>query len=84
MLQRLWEWLLPRVFGEGMASGVAVRGTEFLGKEISQAVHKEDQDVTRVRLRAGESYTVVARPPATRRERKLAKSERSLNRRFEP
>ncbi|KLR60108.1 hypothetical protein IMCC26207_110354 [Actinobacteria bacterium IMCC26207] len=83
MLQNLWEWLLSRVFGEGMASGVAVRGTEFLGKEISQAVHREDQEVTRVRLRAGESYTVVARPPATRRERKLAKSERSLNRKFE-
>jgi len=82
MLQTLWESLLIRVFGEGMASSAAVRGTEFLGREISSAVHKEDQDLTRVRLRAGESYTVVARPPATRKERKLAKSQRSLDRKF--
>ena len=53
MIQSLWEMLLSRLFGEGMASGVVVRGTEFLGKELSSAVQKEDQDVTRVRLRAG-------------------------------
>ncbi|MEI7887778.1 MAG: hypothetical protein WCJ04_10320 [Actinomycetes bacterium] len=82
MLSQLWESLLSRVFGEGMVSGIAVRGTEFLGTEITKAIHQEDQEVTRVRLRAGERYTVVARPPATRRERKLAKSQRGLDRRF--
>lgn len=76
------KWLsgvaLSRVFGDGFAADLAGRGTVYLADEVRKALGREDEEITRVRLRPGERYTVVARPPATRQERKLFSQQRAL------
>jgi hypothetical protein len=81
------KWLsaiaLSRLFGDGFTADLAGRGVVYLAGEARRAVDRDDEDITRVRLRAGERYTVVARPPATRAERKLAASQRGLQSRYD-
>jgi hypothetical protein len=78
MLEQLIHNLLGRVFGDGLGGELASRGTTFLADELRRSVSRESEGLTSVRLRPGESYLVVARPRATRRERKLAVAQRSL------
>lgn len=83
----IFKWLsataLSRLFGDGFTADLAGRGVVYLAGEARKAVDREDEEVTRVRLRAGERYTVIARPPATRAERKLAASQRGLQARYD-
>ncbi|MHB1138699.1 MAG: hypothetical protein ACYC2O_07045 [Microthrixaceae bacterium] len=76
------KWLLARalgkIFGDGFAADLAGRGVVYLADGVRTSLQRDDEDVTRVRLRAGERYTVVARPAATRHERKLAAQQRAL------
>lgn len=74
---------MSKLFGDGFTADLAGRGTVYLADEIRKSIDREDERVTRVRLRPGERYTVIARPPATRRERKLATSQRGLQRRYQ-
>lgn len=81
MLKQLSGVILSRVFGDGLAADVAGRGTVYLADEVRKALDHDDEALTTVRLRPGQSYTVIARPPATRRERRLAARQRSLQER---
>ena len=76
------KWLsataLSKVFGDGLGADIAGRGVVYLADGVRSSLDKEDEQLTRVRLRPGESYTVIARPPATRQERKLAARQRHL------
>lgn len=81
------KWLLARLlgnlFGEGFAADLAGRGVVFLADEARGAIRRDEQPVTRAKLRPGETYTVIARPRPTRRERKLATAQRAVEHRFE-
>lgn len=81
MLAFLWAKLLSRLFGEGIGADIAGRGAVYLAQEARKAVANDEVRLTKVRLRPGESYTVVARPRATRKERHLAGTQRSLRQR---
>lgn len=78
MLERLIHHLLGRALGDGLGGELAARGTSFLADELRRSVSRQSEGLTSVRLRPGESYLVVARPRATRRERKLAAAQRAL------
>lgn len=73
--------ILSRLFGDGLAADVAGRGTVYLADEVRKAIDHDEEQLTQVRLRPGQSYTVIARPPATRRERRLAARQRGLRER---
>ena len=77
------KWLsavaLSRVFGDGFGADVAGRGVVYLADNVREALDKDDEQLTHVRLQPGERYTVIARPPATRSERKLAARQRALS-----
>ncbi len=79
----LWARSLSRVFGDGIGAELAGRGSAYLLDEVRRSLAKEDERLTTVRLRPGESYTVIARPPATREERRLASRQRALRGREE-
>ena len=81
MLKQMSAVVLSRVFGDGLGADLAGRGTVYLADEVRKALDHEDERLGTVRLRPGESYTVIARPPATRRERKLAARQRALSER---
>ncbi|HTO01105.1 MAG TPA: hypothetical protein VL068_10560 [Microthrixaceae bacterium] len=83
MLNWILATALSRLFGDGIGADIAGRGTAFLAAEATKAIRRDDQRVTRVRLTPGESYTVIARPPATRRERKLAAEQATLIRSYQ-
>ena len=78
MLRQLRDRSLRSIFGAGMGATLADRGIDWLSDETRKAVAKEPVDLTRVTLRPGETYTVIARPPATRADRRLARTSRSL------
>lgn len=81
MLQQMSALVLSRVFGDGLGADLAGRGTVYLADEVRKALDHDEERLSTVRLRPGESYTVIARPPATRRERKLASRQRALSER---
>jgi hypothetical protein len=78
----LWSWLWAKVLssllGDGFAADVTGRAAVYLAGEARKAVDRDEVPVSSVRLRPGESYTVVARPAPTRQERKLAKQKAAL------
>ncbi len=78
LARQLGTVVLARIFGDGMGADLAARGTVYLADGVRQAIERPDERLTRVRLRPGESYTVIARPPATRTERRLADRQRAL------
>jgi hypothetical protein len=78
MLKQLGAAAFTRVFGDGLVADLAARGTVYLADGARQSLDHPDERLTSVRLRPGETYTVIARPPASRRERKLAARERAL------
>jgi hypothetical protein len=83
MWQSLWARILSELFGDGLGADIASRGAVYLADEARKAVDREPERLTGVRLRPGESFTVVARPPATKEQRKLAAAERKLRARDE-
>ncbi|MGB6059956.1 MAG: hypothetical protein WBF71_16995 [Microthrixaceae bacterium] len=74
--------VLSKLFGDGFAADLAGRGTAFLAAGAGKAIRRDDERVTRVRLSQGETYTVIARPAPSRRERKLASEQSSLLRSY--
>jgi hypothetical protein len=74
---------VSKLFGDGFVADLAGRGTVYLADEVRKSINRDDEQITRVRLRPGEQYTVIARPRATRRERKLAGAQRGLQRRYQ-
>lgn len=78
MLAELRSAAVRRIFGGGMGATLADKGIDFLAEESRKAIRKEPEYLTDVRLRPGERYTVIARPPATRAERKLSKASKGL------
>lgn len=77
MWRRLADRAVRRVFGDGFEGELAHRGIDRLGEELDRAVRRRPERLTTVRLAPGEQYTVIARPPATRRERRAARAERA-------
>ena len=78
MWQSLWAKVLSQVFGDGFGADVAGRGAVYLVDEARKAVDKEPERITGVRLRPGETFTVVARPAPTKEERRLAATQGKL------
>lgn len=74
------KWLAAKAFsqlyGDGFVADLAGRGTVLLGDGIREAIDRDPESLTSVRLKPGESYVVVARPPATRAERKAKRRRR--------
>lgn len=77
-----WKWLsakaISKVFGDGFGADLAGRGVVYLADGVKTSLDKDDEQLTRVRLEPGQTYTVIARPKATRQERKLAARQRVL------
>ena len=48
-------------------------GVTYLGENVRKSLDRDEVAVTTIRLRQGEQYTVVARPPATKAERQLGR-----------
>lgn len=72
MIETLREWTVRKVFGGGIQGSFAEKGIDWLVDETRAALRGESESLESVRLQPGETYTVIARPPATRRERRLA------------
>lgn len=75
--------VLSELFGDGLGADIAGRGTVFLADEVRKSLDPDEQRLTSVRLRPGESYSILVRPPATRAERRLAASQAHLRARDE-
>lgn len=78
MFKQLGAVAFTKVFGDGLVADLAARGTVYLADGARQSLEGADERLTAVRLVPGETYTVIARPPATRRERKLAARQAAL------
>lgn len=74
--------LLAQLFGEGFGADIAGRGVVYLADGARSALRKDEERLTRTRLRPGDTYTVVTRPRPTRRERKLATATRAVEQRY--
>ncbi len=78
MASRVRATIVDSVFGGGLHADIAERAIDWLEEEGRRALGTEHETITRVRLEPGETYTVVARPKATRAERKLARRSKGL------
>jgi hypothetical protein len=76
-LQHLVDQSVRRVFGEGLEADLAHRGVEKLAKEAALVRNRRPERLTGIRLEPGETYKIVARPPATKAERRAARRERA-------
>ncbi len=74
----LWAMTVKKALGDGFGAEVAGRASVYLVDEARKAVDREEVPVSNVRLRPGESYTVVARPAPSKQERRLAKRKTAL------
>lgn len=74
----VWARSVSHLLGDGIGAEVAGRASAYLVDEARKAVEREEIPVSTVRLRPGESYTVVARPAPTRSERRLSKRKAAL------
>ena len=74
----LWSTLISKAVGDGLGAEVAGRASVYLVDEARKAVDRDEVPVSQVRLRPGETYTVLARPAPTRRERQLARRKAAL------
>lgn len=77
-----WSWLwakaIAKLVGDGFGAEVAGRASAYLVDEARKAVERDEVPVSNVRIRPGETFTVVARPAPTRQERRLAKRKAAL------
>lgn len=78
MIETIRGFTVRRIFGGGIQGAMADKGLDWLIGETRTALAGEPEKLTEARLRPGETYTVIARPPASRRERKLADRVESL------
>ncbi len=81
MIRFLGTRILAHLFGEGLGADLAARGVVYLADGAIEAIERPEERLGAVRLRPGDTYTVIARPPATRRERRLAARQGSLRER---
>lgn len=72
MIETLRDRTVRKVFGGGIQGSLAEKGIDWLVDETRSAIRGEPESLGAVKLQPGETYTVIARPPATRAERKLA------------
>jgi hypothetical protein len=72
MIETLRDLTVRKVFGGGIQGSLAEKGIDWLVEETRAAIRGEEESLDAVKLRPGDTYMVIARPPATRRERKLA------------
>ena len=79
MIEAIRDIAVRRVFGSGVQGALAEKGIDWLTEQTGEALHGEPERLTEARLRPGDTYTVIARPPATRREHKLASRVESLS-----
>ena len=75
MLEYIRSTIMRGIFGGGLSGDLAERGLGWLSTQTRSAIARQDQPVTKVRLRPGETYTVIARPKATKLERRLARKQ---------
>jgi len=80
--QRLVDQSVRGIFGEGIEADLAHRGVEKLAKEAALVRTRRPERLTGIRLEPGETYKIVARPPATKAERRAAKRERAAFARY--
>lgn len=77
-----WTWLgakaISKAVGDGFGAEVTGRASAYLVDEARKAVDRDEVPVSHVRLRPGETYTVIARPAPKRAERKLARQKAGL------
>lgn len=78
MIETLRDLTVRKVFGGGIQGSLAEKGIDWLLDETRAAIRGEPESLEAVKLQPGETYTVIARPPATRRERKLAAAVEAL------
>lgn len=78
MLEAIRDITVRRVFGGGVQGAIAEKGIDWLVDETRSAVAREPEKLTEARLQPGDTYTVIARPPATRREHRLAERVEGL------
>lgn len=78
MIETLRDIVVRQVFGGGVQGSLAAKGVDWLTDETRSAIRGEPESLDKVRLRPGETFTVIARPPASRKERKLADRVDSL------
>lgn len=78
LAHRLRRTAVERTVGGGFGAELADRGIDWLSKETREALDRSPQHVSSATLKPGETLTVVARPRASRRERKLAERARDL------
>lgn len=74
LASRVFGWL----FGAGFSAEIISRAAVFLVSELRGAMTRADEPVTKVRLQPGETYTVIAYPRPTRKERRLTNKQRAL------
>lgn len=72
MIETLRDLTVRRVFGGGIQGSLAEKGIDWLLDETRSAIRGEPESLQAVKLQPGETFTVIARPPATRSERRLA------------
>jgi len=72
MLEVLRSVAVRNLFGGGVSGTLADRGIDFIVEESRKAIRPEAEHLSSVTLRPGETYTVIARPKASRTERRLA------------
>lgn len=82
MIKWLSATALAKIFGDGFGADLAARGIVYLGDEVRDALDRDDLPVTTVKLQPGETYSVIARPAPTRRERKLASTDKAARARL--
>lgn len=80
MFEFLRDTIVRWVFGGGIGGSIALRGVDWLVDESRQAVAKRPVELSRANLQPGDSFTVIARPPDSKAERKLAKRSAELAR----
>lgn len=80
MIEALRDITVRHVFGGGLQGSLAEKGIDWLVDEVRSAIGREPESLETVSLRPGDTYTVIARPPATKRERRLAEKVDSLGR----
>lgn len=80
MIETLRDIAVRHVFGGGIPGSLVEKGIDWLVDETRSAIGAEPESLDTVRLSPGETFTVLARPPATKRERKLAKKAEALSR----
>ena len=67
MIRFLGTRVLAHLFGEGLGADIAARGVVYLADGAREAIERPEERLGAVRLLPGDTYSVIARPPADTR-----------------